>query len=162
MWSRALIAAMLLTAACTRFASVGTDTVGPGYVQGGGDWDSGGGITVVARVFERGGATVVCGAWTTDRQSVLTAELNDDIIETGSIHLDGDRVAWNLGFMTELRQAENLSGVQANCVASGKRWRPAFAEAEPRIHLPRLSFVLDASSRQRVTFRPGPRPRAIR
>ena len=58
----------LVAGGCTQHPSVGTDTVGPGYVTGGGEWNSGGGVTVVVRIFERGGATVVCGAWTTDRQ----------------------------------------------------------------------------------------------
>jgi hypothetical protein len=46
----------------------GTDTIGPGYTTGGGNWSSGGGITAVAKTFGRGGRTVLCGAWMTDRQ----------------------------------------------------------------------------------------------
>ena len=36
----------LVAGGCTPHASVGADPVGPGYVSGGGEWNSGGGVTV--------------------------------------------------------------------------------------------------------------------
>jgi hypothetical protein len=79
-------------------------------VTGGGEWNTGGGVTVVARVFERNGATVVCGAWTTDRQSVLTINLNYNVMETGSVYLGRTRVVQNLGFMARAPYAGRLFG----------------------------------------------------
>ncbi|NIP76308.1 MAG: hypothetical protein GTN90_10125 [Xanthomonadales bacterium] len=82
----AMLLALALLAACApRLEPAGTDTIAPGYAVGGGDWDSGGGITAVARIFERDGRTVVCGAWMTDRQSALSVLYNEDIIAAGSI-----------------------------------------------------------------------------
>ena len=142
--NRALIAGALVlglvAGGCTRQTSVGTDTVGPGYVTGGGEWNSGGGITVVARAFERGGATVVCGAWTTDRQSVLSINQNDDAMETGSVYAGNTRLVMNLAFMARVPYADNISGAQANCVASTVPWRAEFAEKGPRLRFPRLVF----------------------
>ncbi len=130
----------LVAGGCTRPSGVGTDTVGPGYVTGGGEWNSGGGITVVARAFERGGATVVCGAWTTDRQSVLSINQNDDAMETGSVYAGNTRLVMNLAFMARVPYADNISGAQANCVASTVPWRAEFAEKGPRLRFPRLVF----------------------
>lgn len=102
----------LVAGGCTRHAGVGTDTVGPGYVTGGGEWNSGGGVTAVVRIFERGGVTVVCGAWTTDRQSVLSINQNDDAIEAGSVYAGKTRLAMNLAFMARVPYADNISGAQ--------------------------------------------------
>ncbi len=63
-----LVLASIL-AACAQGALVESQWVGPDYAIGGGEWDSGGGITNVARAFERNGITIVYGAWTTDQQS---------------------------------------------------------------------------------------------
>ena len=130
----------LVAGGCTQHAGVGTDTVGPGYVTGGGEWNSGGGITVVVRAFERGGVTVVCGAWTTDRQSVLSLNMNHDAMETGSVYAGNTRLVMNLAFMARLPYADNISGAQANCVASSVPWRAEFAEQGPRLRFPRLAF----------------------
>ena len=160
--TRAAVALAFLAVACTRFATVGTNTIGPGYAIGGGEWNSGGGITVVVRAFERNGVTVVCGAWTTDQQSALTITLNENVIETGSIYLGGVRVVQNLAFMAPVSYSQNISGAQANCVASGKPWRPEFAATPPIVRIPRLSFPIDAESGQRANFRATERPSIIR
>ena len=152
----------LSVAACTGSTPAGTDVIGPGYTAGGGEWDSGGGITIAVRVYEREGATVICGAWTTDQQSALSSELNENVIEAASIFAGSRRVAQNLRFMSRIRYSQNISGAQANCVASGKPWQPEFAMAAPRIRIPQLIFRLDSSSGQRVTFRMSARPDIIR
>ena len=130
----------LVVVACSRFADVGTDTIGSGYVTGGGEWNTGGGITIAVRAFERGGATVVCGAWATDQQSVLSIHQNRDVMEFGSIYIGGTRIVQNLVFMTRVPYSDNISGRQANCVASSVPWRAKFAEAGPRTRIPRISF----------------------
>ncbi len=128
----------LVAGGCTQHPSVGTDTVGPGYVTGGGEWNTGGGVTAVVRVVERDGATVVCGAWATDQQSVLTINLNEDAIETGSIYAANTRLVQNLGFMARVPYSDKISGAQARCVASPVPWRAEFAEEGPRLRFPRL------------------------
>jgi len=125
---------------CAQHTSVGTEPVGPGYVTGGGKWNSGGGVTAVVRIFGRGGVTVVCGAWTTDQQSVLSINQNDDAIETGSVYAGSTRLVMNLAFMPWVPYAENISGAPANCVASTVPWREEFAEQGPRLRFPRLTF----------------------
>lgn len=149
----------LLMAACARQSPVGTDSVGPGYTVGGGDWSSGGGITVIARVVERDGRAAVCGAWTTDRQSVITEMHNDGVMETASISIGGKRLVQNLSFMPKVRYAENITGAQANCVVTSEPWQGEYASMAPRMHFPRIVHVLDTDDMgKRVVFRQKPRP----
>ena len=139
----AVLGFALLAVACTRFAIVGNDTIGPGYATGGGEWNSGGGITIVVRAFERGGATVVCGAWATDQQSVLSINQNRDVMEAASIYIGRTRIVQNLVFMARVPYSDNISGGQANCVASSVPWRAQFAVTGPRTRIPRMSFGSD-------------------
>lgn len=157
-----IIAALGLVAACSGFARVGADFIDQRYATGGGEWSGGGGITAVVRVFERGGVTVVCGAWTTDRQSVLTMNLNSDVIQAGSVYVGKTRVAQNLGFMAEFAYSENIAGAQANCVASTAPWQAAFAAATPHFRFPQMVFLIDSNGGNREAFRQTERPGIIR
>lgn len=161
------VLALALLAACARGEPAGFDTVGPDYVAGGGEWNTGGGITVAARAFERDGRTLVCGAWTTTRQAGVTYAYNRDVMEVGSVYLAGERLVQNLSFMTETRASENLAGASAGCVASPVDWRPAFAGAEPRVRFPR--FVVPGEDDEEggmggsgLVFREAPRPDIVR
>lgn len=135
-----IVAATVVLAACAHATPAGSDTVGPGYVTGGGTWNTGGGISAAVRVLKRGGATVVCGAWTTDRQSALTVNHNRDVMAAGSVYLAGTRLVQGLGFMARVPYSNNIAGASANCVASSVPWRPAFADARPKVRFPRLVF----------------------
>lgn len=152
---------VLALSACTRYAEVDPDRVGPGYVTGGGEWNTGGGISVAVRAEERGGVTVICGAWTTDRQSALSSELNESVVEAGSIYLGGRRVVQNLSFMPRVAYRKDLTGAPARCVASPLPWEAGFTAAAPVVRLPRMSFVMDSDFPDPVTFRPGPRPALV-
>jgi len=151
----------LAVSACAHYAEVDPARLGPGFVSGGGDWTSGGGITVAVRAEDRGGVTVICGAWTTDRQSALTSELNEKVIEAGSIYLGGHRAVQNLSFMPRVAYGPDLTGLPARCVASPLAWEPGFASARPVVRLPRMTFVIDGEFADTLTFRPGPRPALV-
>ena len=170
-----LLALALLIGCAPRLEPAGTDTIAPGYAVGGGEWDSGGGITAVARIFEQDGQTIVCGAWMTDRQSALSTLYNEDIVAAGSIFAGRIQIAQNLWFMRRLPYSQSLSGEPANCAYSGLRWTAALSTAPVRIRFPRLSFGggsigglgvggvgVGPGSGDRVTFREGPRPHPIR
>jgi hypothetical protein len=152
----------LALAGCATFISVGTEPIDSRYSVGGGEWGSGGGITIVARAFERNGVTVICGAWTMDHQSGLTSELNDDVLEAGSVFLDGDRAVQNLSFMRLVPYSDNIAGEQANCVAAGLPWKADYATAPARVRLPRMVFTLGRRPADRVVFRETQRAEIIR
>jgi hypothetical protein len=157
-----LLALGLIAAGCTGQSPLGADRVAPGYAAGGGVWGAGGGITAVVRVFRRDGATVVCGAWATDRQSVLTIHLNEDVMEAASVFIDGTRVAHGLRFMQRVAYVDGIAGAQASCVASTVAWRPGFAAAEPVLRFPRMVFPEDEDGAfgggGTATFRQTARP----
>ncbi len=133
-------AAGLALAGCVTVTSVGTDQIDSRYSIGGGQWSSGGGITIAARAFEQNGITVICGAWTMDRQSVMMIEYNYDVLEAASVYLDGDRAVQNLSFMRQVQYSDNIAGEQANCVATGHPWKADYAAARARVRIPRMSF----------------------
>ncbi len=156
-------AAGLALAGCATFISVGTDPIDSRYSIGGGQWSSGRGITVVARAFERNGVTVICGAWAMDSQGGLTRDYNDDVLEAGSVFLDGDRAVQNLSFMRLVPYSDNIAGEQANCVAPGLPWKADYATAPARVRLPRMAFEgLDKEMGDLVVFRETRRAKIIR
>jgi hypothetical protein len=158
----ACCAVALALVGCATLPSVGTEPIDPRYSVGGGEWNSGGGITVVARAFERDGATVICGAWTMHQQSGLTSELNYDVLEAGSVFLGRDRAVQNLSFMRRVPYSDNIAGEQANCVATGLLWKADYATAPARVRLPRMAFTLDWETHHVVVFRETQRAEIIR
>ena len=155
-------AAVLALVGCATVTPVGTDPIDLRYSVGGGQWDSGRGITVVARAFERNGVTVICGAWTIDSQGGLTRDYNDDVLEAGSVFLDGDRAVQNLSFMRLVPYSDNIAGEQANCVATGLPWKTDYATVPARVRLPRMAFTLDPKPLNVVVFRETQRAEIIR
>ena len=156
-------AVALALAGCTTATPVGTDPIDSRYSVGGGEWNSGGGITIVARAFERNGVAVICGAWTMDRQSGMTSELNNDVLAAGSVFLDGDRAVQNLSFMRRVPYSDNIAGEQANCVATGLSWKADYTASPARVRLPRMVFEgLDREMGEFVKFRETRRAAIIR
>lgn len=161
-----LVTLAVMTAACARYVVVETATVGPDYVTGGGEWNTGGGITTAVDIYERDGATVVCGAWTTDRQSVLTYNRNKEVMAVASVYAGRTRLVQDLSFMARVPYSRNIAGEQANCVRSSVPWRPEFAETGPRARFPRfvdpeMSDELGQGGSM-VVFRETPRPDIVR
>ena len=157
-----LIPALALLAACATYGPGGGDTVGPGYGVGGGEWNSGGGITAAAGVRERDGRTAVCGAWAAGSQAAITYGWNDDVMAAAAVSVAGERLVQNLSFMTEARGPQALPGAQANCVTSSVTWRAEFADARPRLHFPRMVFVDDPEAGNQYVFREMLRPDILR
>lgn len=160
MFGRAKMLCLALVAAlgaCAQGAPIEPQSVTPDYVIGGGEWSSGGGITVAARVFERNGASVVCGAWATDKQSVLSATLNENVIEAASVYAGDTRLVQNLRFMARTAYADSITGARANCVAAAHPWQANFATSA-RVEIPRQRFLLDDRNSNAITFRQSPRP----
>ena len=151
----------------------GADRIAPGYVSGGGDWSSGGGITAVARAFGRDGRTVVCGAWMTDRQSVISFNSNDSVMAVASVSAGDTRLVSNLLFMSRLEYSDDITGQSANCVYSTEPWTERLAASQVNLRFPRLSADSSGVVRPSLgiglfapgdvaTFRQGPRPDPVR
>ena len=172
-----IVFGLLAVAGCAAaLPPVGTDRIGTGYTTGGGAWDSGGGITVVARAVERDGVTAVCGAWMTDRQSALSVNFNEDVLQAGSAFAGEQRLVNGLAFMRRTDFRDDLSGQTANCVATSLPWQASFGAEPLDLRFPRVSFNNSAGLRRStglgrisqgpgagdtVTFRQTPRPSAV-
>ncbi len=104
----------------------------------------------------------ICGAWTMDRQSVVTSDLNENVLEAGSVFLDGDRAVQNLSFMRLVPYSDNIADEQANCVATGRPWKANYATAPARVRMPRMVFPLDEETGDFVVFRETHRAEIIR
>lgn len=159
----ARLAIALALAGCATAIPAGTETVDGRYVTGGGEWNTGGGISAVARLAERDGATLVCGAWTTDRQSTLSIEYNRWVMEAASVRHGKTVLVQNIAFMRHVPDAASLAGETANCVATEVAWRPEFGATPPDFAFPRMAFLddvdpLDAGGGNRVVFRQTLRP----
>lgn len=157
-----LLALGLLLAGCAAHQDAGFDRVGRGYTTWGGDWNTGGGISAVVRVFGRAGATVVCGAWATDRQSALSSYLNEDVMQAASAYIGHTRLVQGLGFMQRVSWADDITGAQARCVTSKVPWQPGFATEEALLRFPRYAVIEDAGEGvfgfgNAVVFRQTPR-----
>ena len=155
-----LIAAAALTTACAAafYEPAGFDTVDDSYAVGGGTWSTGGGITAVAGIEQRGGNAAVCGAWATDRQSTLSYPYNADVMATGSVYAGDTRLVQDLGFMQRVDRPADLAGAQARCVDTGIAWRPEFVGMAPRFEFPRFSIRDDDDlGGSDTTFRQTPR-----
>jgi hypothetical protein len=74
----------------------------------------------------------------------------------------------NLDFMARVPYADNITGVQANCVASTVPWQAEFAEEGPRLRFPRLAFPGGGGDEQSggggspLIFRETTRPDIVR
>ncbi len=156
----AFLALSLGAAGCATHELAGFDRVGPGYSTWGGSWSTGGGISAVVRVFARDGATVVCGAWATDQQSVLSVNLNEDVMQAASAFIGRTRLVQGLGFMQRVPFAADISGAQATCVRSRVPWQPDLADQIPVLRFPRYAVpedVGDFGFASFVVFRQTPR-----
>jgi hypothetical protein len=98
-----------------------------------------------------------------DRQSGMTRELNNDVLEAGSVFLGGDRAVQNLSFMRLVPYSDNIAGEQANCVATGLPWKADYTVVPARVRLPRMVFEgLSAEMGELVKFRETRRTAIIR
>lgn len=138
-----LLALGLGLAGCTTPVDAGFDRVGPGYSTWGGQWNTGGGISAVVRVLERNGETVVCGAWATDRQSVLSQNLNEDVMQAASAFMGRTRLVQGLGFMQRVPYSDDITGAQARCVLSRVSWQAEFGSVVPILRFPRYAILDD-------------------
>lgn len=129
------VAALSLMTACAalQYQPAGYDTITQAYSVDGGQWDTGNGITTVTRIFERDGATIVCGAWVADFGLGPSYGHNDEVMEAASVYAGGTRLVQDLGFMPELAKSRDVTGEQARCVRSAVPWQADFAQTGPDV-----------------------------
>ena len=155
---RTALLPLLACLACTNHQPSEGARLDESYLTVGGHWDDGAIITVMAQAVERQGRVAICGAWTARKQSVLTDNLHDRIVEAGVVFVDGRRVVENLRFMHQLSFAEDLRGKAANCIITDTAWSD---DAALKIRLPRQKFGSGGfgdDGEPVLRFREGPVP----
>lgn len=111
--------------------------LGPEPTIGAGLFNTGGGLAVAAEAREIDGRLAVCGAWASGRQSVLSEPGNRQVLESGSVYVDGERVLQGLGHLPETALDAGFQGARAACAVSERAWDPAYATAPLSVRLPR-------------------------
>ena len=153
-------AAALALAACTTVQPAGTARLGANPALDGGTFSSGGGLTVAAELRESAGRLAVCGVWAqSKRQSVLTKFKASQVIETGSVAVNGDTVVRGLGFMPEVAPMGDYAGAEAACVRTERAWSADMSQARVDINIARQVVERDVSPSgvMEVVFKPtGP------
>ena len=132
--------------------------LGPAPVLGGGEYSTGGGITVAVQMHEWAGRTGLCGVWAESEQ--LTAYLRDEgrrILAKGSIALGGEVLTYNLDFLRQVAPRDSYGGAPAGCVRLKRAWRPGDAARTLKVRIPRRELRFGNQGHNggglRITFR---------
>ncbi len=143
------LAGILLISHGSEAPAKSTVKLGPNPVLAGGEYSSGGGITVALELRSLSGRAAVCGVWAESRD--LTAYLNGRtkrVLANGSVFIDGERVQSNLLFLKETVPSESYTGETVTCAALGRAWRAADETAEVTVRIPRGPVVLERGGRK--------------
>lgn len=129
-------AALLIAVAAS--ASAATSKLGQSHVVSGGEYSSGGGISVAAEVRNHSGRTLVCGVWAQSRnQSILTKLVERRVLDSGSVFLGRERIVHGLLFMNEVAPAKSFANETAGCVLTNRAWQASDANKQVVIRIPR-------------------------
>ncbi|WP_338550980.1 hypothetical protein [Roseovarius phycicola] len=119
-------------------ASAATTKLSNAHVVSGGEYSSGGGISVAAEVRNHSGRTAVCGVWAQSRnQSILTKLVERRVLDSGSVFLGRERVVHGLLFMNEVAPAKSFANQPAGCVLTNRAWQPSDEAKQVVIRIPR-------------------------
>lgn len=115
--------------------------LGPNPVLGGGEYSTGGGITVAVELREMQGRTGLCGAWAQSER--LTAYLRGagrEVLAKGSIALGREVLTYNFNFLHQIAPRDSYAGAPAGCVRLKRAWQPGDAAKPLDIRIPRRSL----------------------
>jgi len=138
----AAIAALSLAAGSAALATQPPDTrLGDHPAIAGGEYSTGGGITVAVELRRIGSQTGICGVWSESRR--LTGYLSGrsrEVLARGNILLDGVPVHHGLGFLRQTSPSESYAGAAADCIRTARPWRNG---ARVGVRIPRQLVVME-------------------
>ena len=82
---------------------------------------------VFHRVIERGGRTILCGAWGMIWSDARSARGVETFLAQARFKLGGVELRRNLLFMSELDPDRPTRGQEASCIDTGVPWQTGFA-----------------------------------
>ncbi|MEM6422142.1 MAG: hypothetical protein AAF698_06100 [Pseudomonadota bacterium] len=122
-------------------ALAGAEPIREGFSQGLFAWTRvGQRVTVVAQPVNDNGTLAICGAWTVSSPAARTTGLNEQVLQSGRIEIDGETVLRNLRFLPFRPDVESWIGVTTACKRTGRDWRPDDEGAALRFVFPRQRF----------------------
>lgn len=123
--------------------------LGPNAVVSGGEYTSGGGLSVAMEARQINGRLGLCGVWAqSDAMSIYTRNAGRQVLSKGSVALNGKVVTKNFNFLNRVRAAKNYAGAPAGCVMLEQLWRPQDAIATLEIRIPRQKVHLTANKKK--------------
>lgn len=153
-----LIAPLALAFASTAATAGTTVGLGPAPSLGGGEYSTGGGVTVAVEMRNWSGKTGLCGVWAeSERLTAYVRHKGDDVLEKGSIALGGEVLTYNLDFLQQVAPSQSYAGAPAGCVRLSRDWRPSDANRPLEVRIPRQDLRFGGNGTRggglRVTFR---------
>lgn len=122
--------------------------LGPAPTVGGGEYSTGGGITVAVELRASQSGTLLCGAWAESTQlPVYVRHKGRDVLKRGSVARDGKVIAQGLEFLREVPPAASYAEAPAACI----RVRGA-ASGRLAVLFPPLQVVNEPSGREGGTI----------
>lgn len=160
----ALILSIVLVGACSGIQSpigdttfVTTDTIDDSYTTGGGRFDSGPAVYVVAKAKEHQGATVLCAIWTNGKPDAASQNYIDAAVDGLRIEIDGQTLVDGVRHFPHLEFKGDVAGSQADCMTTELPWQPQYSDTPVEI-VARL-FLRRKDRETIVRFAAAPLPR---
>lgn len=156
MFKKAVFAAIFCTLGVTGHAGTSV-SLGPGAVLTGGEYTTGGGLTVAMEAREIGGKLGLCGVWSeSTSMSVYTRNAASRVLAKGAATLNDEVVARDFRFLNRVRPAPSYAGAPANCIVIDRAWQAQDTQAVLQLRIPRQKIFLTSSDRNtgpRVFFK---------
>lgn len=145
MFKTTLLTATFLALATPSLAA--SAKLGPGAVIAGGEYSTGGGITVAIEPRAIGGKLGLCGVWAqSTSMSAYTRRAASAVLAKGVVQIDGQTVLRNLNFLNRVGPATSYTGAPTGCTVLNRAWT---GDPTPRmtVRIPRQKIVATSASR---------------
>lgn len=141
----ALVMVGLLTG-CVSGTPTGGQTVLDSYQVYQINWNTGPQVNVFVGLHEVEGKVAVCGLYTVAGDSAVTTLLNNQLLGSAKVAVDGDTLLQGLSYLIETPYigADNADyvGKPTTCRLTRTAWSPEFSKLRPRISIPRQRVVI--------------------
>jgi len=147
MFKTAVFAAIFCAIATTSYAATSVP-LGQSAVLTGGEYTTGGGLTVAMEQREIGGKLGLCGVWAeSTSMSIYTKNAASRVLAKGKATLNGQVVATDFRFLNQVLPAPGYTGAPAACVVTNRVWQARDAQAVLQLRIPRQKIFMTSSDR---------------
>jgi len=136
--------AFILTLGLASMAQAAPTTVplGGSPALGGGEYSTGGGITVAVEPRRTvDGKLALCGVWAqSDRLIAYVRQSGPSVLDRGSLAVNGRVVHQDLGFLNRVAPSKSYAGSEATCIGTTLPWQ---STTTVEVRIPRHVVVQD-------------------